>query len=396
MLEVEKLFRRLLHCPPAHVLRVPGSVELLGGCAAFSKGLALGVALDKTVNVALSPRSDGRIFLAIHNPVGTHEFWLSDLSLGTSPPWTFGMKRVLAMLRKRGVHFSGFNAVFGSSLTSVPGNGVGMSMLIGLVLGVRLLHPFRLTDTGVMRPPQRDQRGRLPSLSAKEKLSMARLCRDAGEDLAPYEDLLHAVTPLFARPFHLVSLDFLHESVTVLSAPGTASVVLSPRYRTPHEGEAWILALQGHCESAAQLLGLRSLRQADQAYLRENHHRLGDAAYRVACHAIGETRRVMAAEVALGENDVSLLGRQLDESHESARDFVAGSPMESEVLIGTARAQRGFVGARLVGPAFGWWTVNLVLMTELEGFCGALERAHFDHTGRVAHPIISQIGGASW
>jgi len=110
------LFKRKFGHPPVHEVRAPLGLVLLGRAAEHGQGLALTVAIDRHLHLALSPRSDGKIEL-IHNEPTTRElFWVSDLAPNTGKHWANVLKSVLVQLRNRGVVFNGFNAAICSEI----------------------------------------------------------------------------------------------------------------------------------------------------------------------------------------------------------------------------------------------------------------------------------------
>ena len=62
-LPVETLFQKSFGAAPAHVVRAPGRLELLGNHTDYNEGLVLAIAVDKYVYLAASPRTDSRVKL---------------------------------------------------------------------------------------------------------------------------------------------------------------------------------------------------------------------------------------------------------------------------------------------------------------------------------------------
>lgn len=368
-------------------------MELLGSYASVTRGLALGAGLDKGLEVSLAPRSDGRVCLALTGREQPVIFWITDLSLKESPEWVKPIKSVLSALRKRGMSFSGFNAAFHSTLPLHGHSGIQALVPLGALLGMRQLQPFRLTDTGFLRPPQRDHRGRLPALTGKEKLCFAKLCRDACLETGSDQDLLPYVTPLFSKPFSVVLLDHLHETVTQHPMPGTSALVIC---QIPHRaGDEPMRAelKRAECRDAAKALALKVLRSADLHYIRVNQNRLNDTLFRCAYHIAGEVKRVMAAESALQIFDLEQFGHSLFQSHESSRDFFGITSPEIELIYDTARTFGACSGARLVGTGFEGTVVSLVFLYAVPEFTRALSSKYFDKTGRDLNLVVSQISG---
>src|SRR5207248_1670663 len=117
------LFRSHFNYPPIHVVRAPGRLELLGNHTDYNEGLVLSLAVDKYIQIACAPRSDGKIELVSAAFPERELFWMSDLKKNAAAPWADYVKGVLDQLRKRGVHFTGFNAAISGDIPM----GAGMS-----------------------------------------------------------------------------------------------------------------------------------------------------------------------------------------------------------------------------------------------------------------------------
>lgn len=394
MLEVEKLFRRTFQCPPTYSIRVPGSVEMMGSLADWSQGLALAAALTSTVDVAVASRFDGRIQLATDRCPQSPSFWISDLDMPTEDADERMLRRVLLLLRRRGVHFNGFNIALTSPRWVGAGLGFGAAALLVMALAVRQMHPYRLTDTGILRPPQRDPRGRLPPLGSKEKHSLANLCAEAGKELQPLETRLHFLAPLFAKAWHAVAYDALHESVHLVPTSGTVALVVSdPRQSSDPSGLAYD-GLRSKLSAAANELRLKSLRHADAEVLQRGQGALSDAAYCAAIHFVGENRRVVAGEHALEDHDWHQFALLLRESHASARDFLGAQSAEMECLANVAARIPGVIASRAVGAGFESPVVHWILMTAFQRFEQELRQAYFQAAGRHIPVLASLLGGA--
>jgi len=60
---VKSLFREHFEYTPAHVVWAPGRLEVLGNHTDYNEGLVLSVAVNRYVQIAAAPRTDGKIEL---------------------------------------------------------------------------------------------------------------------------------------------------------------------------------------------------------------------------------------------------------------------------------------------------------------------------------------------
>jgi galactokinase len=391
MPSVQDLFKRHFNFATTHVVRAPGRLELLGNHTDYNQGLVMSLAVDKYVQIASSPRSDGKIELVSGSFAEREAFWATDLKKNPNAPWANYVKGVLEQLRKRGVNFSGFNAAISGDIPMGAGMSSSAALEVATALTVRRLYPFSLTETGTKLPPSRDARGELPPLPQAEKIHFAKLCQAAENHYVGVRSgLLDQISSLFGKAWHVMSIDF--QSLKVEQAPMTGEAIIVCNSGVKHEligGE--YNELRENCESAAQKLGAKSLRAVELKVLETNKTKLTAREYECARHVVSEIQRVVAGERALREDDHRQFGQYMFQSHESSRDFLKNSTAELDLLVELARAQPGCLGARLTGGGFGGATINLVAYHQAESFMRHMSEAYEDKTGHKLKPLLCQI-----
>ena len=123
--------RKILKLARLQQLHAPGRLELLGNHTDYNEGLVLSVATDRYLFIASAPRTDGKVELVSSAFPQGDSFWISELIHNPAAAWADYVKGVLVQLRRRGVHFSGFNAAIHSTIPM----GVGMSSSAALEIG---------------------------------------------------------------------------------------------------------------------------------------------------------------------------------------------------------------------------------------------------------------------
>src|SRR5207249_5649094 len=255
MPDVQTVFKKHFGYTPVQVVRAPGRLELLGNHTDYNEGLVMSLAMNKYIHMASAPRLDGKIELISAAFPEPELFWISDLKKNPAAPWADYVKGVLDQLRKRGVHFSGFNAAIFGDIPMGAGLSSSAALEVATALTVRRLYPFSLTETGATVPPKRDAQGQLPPLTAKEKLHLATLCQAAENQFVGVQSgLLDQISSLFGKAGNVLSIDC--RFLTVAHAPlvGEAIILCNSGVKHALVGGEYN-ELRQHCHSAAQKLG---------------------------------------------------------------------------------------------------------------------------------------------
>ena len=108
------------------------------------------------------------------------------------------------------------------------------------------------------------------------------------------------------------------------------------------------------CARACELLGIRSLRDAQPAQLAQ----LPEPLRRRARHVLEENERVLAAVRAIDAHDMDALAALLNASHASLRDLYEVSTPAVEAAV-ERMLLAGAAGARLIGGGFGGSVLGL-------------------------------------
>ncbi len=389
--EVQTVFKKHFGYTPPHIVQAPGRLEVLGNHTDYNDGLVMSVAVDRYIFIASGPRTDGKIEIVSSAFPEVERFWMSDIKPNPAARWADYVKGVLVQLRKRGVHFSGFNAAIHGTIPIGAGMSSSAALEVATALAIRRLNPFSLTETGATLPPKRNEKGELPPLPAAERLHYAKLCRAAENEFVGMPcGILDQVSSLFGKAWHVMNIDC--KFLTVETAPVIGEAIIVCESGVKHElvgGE--YAELRKNCESAAQKLRARSLRSVEMKYLQANQPALTTREYECAHHVVSEIARVVAAERALRNDDHRQFGQYLFQSHESSRDSLKNSTSELDTLVELARKHPGCLGARLTGGGFGGATINLVAYHQAGSFMDYMAREYAARTGHKIKPVVCQV-----
>jgi galactokinase len=286
----------------------PGRVNLIGEHTDYNDGLCLPFAIELGVTVTAGLHDGG-------------ELVAPDLADDDA-----FLRGTLAELRRAGVELPGVRLEIASDLPQ----RVGLSSSAALCLALALA----LYGAAGTEPPR--------------PVRLARLCSRVESEWAGQETgLLDQLASLLGEEGSAVRLDMrtLEARPVELALDGHVLATLD-------SGASRSLAASGYnerreeCRRALELLGLESLRDADDS------SGLPAPLDRRLRHVISENERVDAAVAALANGELAQLGELLNASHASLRDDYEVSVPEVERAV-AACIEAGALGARIMGGGFG-------------------------------------------
>ena len=391
MQEAVGLFKKNFGHTPTYHTRAPGRLEVLGNHTDYNNGLVMSVAVDKYIFIAASPRNDGKIELISSAFADSEKFSISHIEPNPAAPWADYVKGVLAQLKKRGVHFGGFNAAIHSTIPMGAGMSSSAALEVATAMTIRRLHPYSLTDTGITTPPQANDRKELPPVGPTERMNYAKLCRAAENEFVGVPcGILDQVSSLFGKSWHVMEIDCQSLTVGYESLSGIAMVVCNSEVKHELVGGEY-KELRENCEAAARKLGVKFLRFVEPRQVLAARDKLSPREFECAYHVTTEIARVVAGEKALRANDIAQFGQYMFQSHESSRDFMKNSTRELDTLVELARQHPACLGARLTGGGFGGATINMVKHHEVEGFTAHLTAGYEKKLGVKTKPLVCQV-----
>jgi len=373
--EVAAEFERCFGQRPTWIVRAPGRVNLIGEHTDYNEGFVLPLAIDRAIWIALRPRPDRTVVVYSVDFGQQKEFSLDGLR-PCQDGWLEYLKGVAWVLQEEGFRLTGWEGIL---VGNVP-QGAGLSSSAALEMAAA--RAFAAV-AGIAWDPVR-----MALLGQKAEN------RWVGIQCGIMDQLVSAA----GQQGHALLIDcrFLQTEPVPLPA-GTAVVVLDTGTRRGLVDSAYN-ERRRQCETAAQTLGVRALRDVDLKQLESAAQRLDPVTFRRARHVVTENARTLEAAEAMRRGDKSRLGQLMDASHQSLRDDYEVSSEALNWMAELARSHRACYGARMTGAGFGGCAVALIHAEAAEEFVTSVGPAYQKATGHQPALYVCQAtqGAEAW
>jgi galactokinase len=367
--------------PAKLAARAPGRVNLLGEHVDYNDGMVLPVAIDRAVQIAAAPSSDGLVTLYALDlgemaafPVGEAWAWRERL-----PSWARYPAGVAWALEEAGLHPGGLQAAFTSDVPMGAGLSSSAAVEVAFATAWRLIGGWSMNC-----------------------LELARICQRAENAYVGVNcGLMDQFASACGIEGHVLYFDTRSLAYEPLPLPVGMAIVIADSKVRRSLAESAYNARRAACEEAVRLLHqhlphITSLRDVNSVEFAAYADFLPEETRMRAEHVVKEIARVETAVRALRKQDAVLFGGQMYAGHMSLRRLYEVSCKELDILVDAARHIPGCYGARLTGAGFGGCTVNLVDATYADSFAETLRADYLEQTGLQADVYVCQASqGAS-
>jgi len=351
---------------PAGVWSAPGRVNLIGEHTDYNDGFVLPFALPHRLAAAGTPREDGVLSVATLGDDGqlqrSGELKIADLAPGSVEGWAAYPAGVAWVLRDQGFA-AGADLVIAGDVPSGAGLSSSHALECAVSLALLGLAGVELDGTGP-RVPARSEVARWVQRSENDFVG------------AP-TGLLDQTASLCCTGAHVLFLDVRsgeQEQVPFgLAEAGLQVLIMDTRTKHSHADGGYGERRRG-TEKAAELLGVKALRDVTAEGLQAALDRLPAELAPLVRHVVTENQRVLDTVALLREGRLAEIGPFLDASHVSMRDDYRISTIELDLAVDSARAA-GALGSRMTGGGFGGSAIALVRDADLEQVKAAVDAA---------------------
>jgi len=306
-----------------------GRVNLIGEHTDYNGGFVLPTLIPQRTYVCIVPRHHD-IVQAVSPDIDADRVAFELGKETRRHGWIDFVQGVTRTLRAAGHRLRGFDALISSEVPVGSGLSSSAALDVALLRGLREAFALKLDDLEIARLGQRVEN---EFVGAQVGIMDPMVCSLGREGFALFVD---------AR-----SLDY-----ELIPMPADADLVVINSGVAHRHSAGDYNARRAECGRACKLLGVEQLRDLSERDL-PRVASLPEPLDRRTRHVVTENVRVLAAVTAMRANDLTLLGRLFNASHDSQRDDYQVSIPEIDLLVNLARQDDGVYGARLTGGGFG-------------------------------------------
>ena len=329
---------------PEFAARSPGRVNLIGEHTDYNDGFVLPIAIDRELWISFRSRPDRKIQVVPDKSDERLEFGLDSIIKGSG--WIEYIKGVAVNLQKAGYPLSGWEGVISSDIPI----GAGLASSAALELAAARV---MLQISGMPWDPTK----------------MAELCQNAERSwVGVHCGIMDQMVVARSRKGHAFFLDCRTLEGQDVSLPNYFTIFVLDTATRRNLASSAYNERRDQCEEAARLLGVTALRDINMSELLSQGNKLTETLLKRARHVISENERVIQVMDACSSGNLELVGKLVNESHESLKNDFEVSSGAMNAIVDAARRQTGCLGARLTGAGFGGCAIAIVDSAHVEGF----------------------------
>ncbi|WP_299080130.1 galactokinase [uncultured Paraglaciecola sp.] len=346
--QLDRVFTETFKAKPSRHFQAPGRVNLIGEHTDYNDGFVLPCAINYQTLVAVTPRDDMTVKVVAVDYHNQQDEFALDGEIETHPSqmWSNYVRGVIKHLQLSGHVFKGANLAITGNVPQGAGLSSSASLEVAIGETFRGLYSLALTKPEVALNGQ-----------AAENQFVGCQC-----------GIMDQMVSACGSKQNALLLDCRSLETELISMPeGLAVMIINSNVkRGLVDSEYNTRRLQ--CEEAAQILGIKALRDISLLELQNHKDKLSELVYKRAHHVVSDSERTVLASDALKANNVALLSKLMAESHISMRDDfeITVPPIDFAVqLLSEYLGEKG--GVRMTGGGFGGCMVALMPHDMVQG-----------------------------
>lgn len=339
--QLDAVYADIFGSLPTRHFQAPGRVNLIGEHTDYNDGFVLPCAIDYQTLVAVTPRNDNTIrVVAVDYNNEQDEFSLDTLiEAHPTQMWSNYVRGVIKHLQLAGHSFSGADLAITGNVPQGAGLSSSASLEVAIGETFRCLYHLTMSKAQVALNGQE-----------AENQFVGCQCGIMDQMVSACGSKLNALL-LDCRSLEAQLITMPKELAVVIINSNVKRGLVDSEYNTRRK----------QCEDAAQILGIKALRDISLLELKQKQTLLPDEVFKRAHHVVSENERTLLAADALKTGNVGLLSNLMAQSHQSMRDDfqITVHPIDFVVqILADFLGDKG--GVRMTGGGFGGCVVALM------------------------------------
>ena len=306
------------------LFRAPGRVNLIGEHTDYNDGFVMPAAIEFATIIAAAPREDRRLVIS-SSGFGEAEFDLSQPQNRIAEHhWSDYIVGTAVTLEQAGYRLKGLNLLIESDVPS--GAGLSSSAAVEVASALALTELSNLTI---------------------DRLEIVKLCQRAENEFVGMRcGIMDQFISALGKASHALMIDCRTLDFTAVPLPAEVRLVIcNSMVKHQHAGGEYNQR-RIECEAGVKHFaefkpGISALRDLSLEEFELYKNGLPEVIARRCRHVISENERVVAAALALTENNVAAFGKLMNQSHRSMRDDYEISCREIDTLVEISQSTAG-------------------------------------------------------
>ena len=333
----------------------PGRINIIGEHTDYNDGFVFPAAVNKGIAAAIQKSDSGSSTAIALDLDSTIEFELDKLKPSKEGSWENYVFGVVAEIQNRNKVVGDFNIIFKGNIPAGAGMSSSAALENSVVFGLNELFDLDLTKHEMILISQKAEHNYVGvNCGIMDQYASMFGIKD---------NALHLdCRSVKAKPY---KIDFKDHQLMLINTNVKHSL-----------SDSAYNDRRSACESIAELLNIKALRDATEADLETVIDKVTPANYQKALYIIQENLRTLKAAKAIEDNDLETLGSLIYQSHEGLSNQYKVSCDELDFLVAQAKKNKDVLGARMMGGGFGGCTINLIAKKEAKAFAETASKAY--------------------
>ncbi|MDD3723248.1 MAG: galactokinase [Lutibacter sp.] len=340
----------------------PGRINIIGEHTDYNNGFVLPTAIDKKIRFKFK-KNDTVNHCNVYSKNFEAGFAINLTHIEKSKnQWENYILGVLFEIQKLTKKVQGFDCVLESDIPIGSGISSSAALECGIALGLNELFELELSKKTIVELSQRAEHHFVGTKCGIMDQFASVMSVKGHVILLDCQSLEYEYVPIKIEPYKIL---LLNSNVTHSLA--------SSEYNTRRK----------ECETGVAIIkqkysGVNSLRDVSELMLKEFKTVMPPKVFNRCTYVIEEKIRVLEAVKALKNDQLSVLGNLMYETHNGLKNLYEVSCNELDFLVNFSKKYKEVIGARMMGGGFGGCTINIIHSEKIEEFVLDVSQAYFN------------------